>query len=195
MISGIPSRTLNLLLIFACAAAQAGSEETEPVAAFLATLAPPQEGAIPFVERRMSALLMEPIVVRGELRISKDGAIDKRVSLPAEERVRITARTLTLERRGKTRTVNLAGDARWRAFHAGIVGLMNRDAAALNRVFAVRLHQRAGDWILELRPRVSGGKRGVTLITAAGTRATLLSLRLDEGEGEWQEMTFPPAGP
>ncbi len=193
MISGIRSRALALLLIFACAAAQT-SEQTERVTAFLATLAPPPEGAIPFVEKRMSALLMEPIEVRGELRVSKDGAIDKRVSFPAEERVQVNAQTLTLERRGKSRTVNLAGDARWRAFHAGIVGLMNRDAVALNLVFEVSLDQHAGDWRLELTPKASGGKRSVTLISASGTGPTLLRLRLDEGEGEWQEMLFSPAG-
>ena len=195
MISGIRSCAQILLLIFACAAAQAGSEETQRVAAFLATLSPPGEGAIPFVEKRMSALLAEPIEVRGELRISKDGAIDKRVSFPAAERVQITAQTLTLERRGKSKTLNLAGDARWRAFHAGIVGLMNRDAAALSRVFEVRLHEHAGDWTLELRPVGSGRKGGVTLISATGTGATLMRLRLDEGDGEWQEMNFLPAGP
>ena len=195
MISGIRSYAQVLFLIFACAAAQAGGEQTQRVAAFLATLSRPEEGAIPFVEKRMSALLVEPLEVRGELRISKDGAIDKRVSFPTEERVQITARALTLERRGKSKTLNLAGDGRWRAFHAGIVGLMNRDAAALDRAFDVRLHEHAGDWTLELRPRVSGRKGGVTLISAAGTGPTFLRLRLDEGEGEWQEMTFPPVGP
>ena len=54
------------------------------------------------------------------------------------ERVWITARALTLEKDGKSRTMDLAGDARWRTFHAGISGLLNRDAAALDRVFSSR---------------------------------------------------------
>lgn len=187
------SRWLTLLLIGA-AAAQAGSDDLERVAAFLATLAPAPEGAIPFVERRMTALLVEPIEVRGELRIDRDGTIDKRIVSPTEERVQITARTLTLERQGKSRTLDLAGDTRWQAFHAGITGLMNRDPAALERVFTVMLDENPQGWTLELRPRVSSGKNMVTLISVSGTGATLLRLRFDQGAGEWQEMIFPQAG-
>lgn len=183
-----------MLLIFAGTVVQADSDQAERVAAFLATLAPPQEGAIPFVEKRMSALLVEPIEVRGELRVSKDGAIEKHVISPTEERVKITARTLTLERQGKSRTIDVSGDARWRAFHAGINGLMNRDPAALNLVFTVSLDERPEGWTLELRPRTSGSKNMVRLISASGVGATLLRLRLDQGEGEWQEMTFLQGG-
>lgn len=188
------SRALVLLLTLAAAAVQAGVEPAGRVAAFLAGLAPPPAGAIPFVERRMSALLVEPIEVRGELKISPDGVIDKHVTLPAEERVQITARTLTVERRGKSRTIDVAGDARWRAFHAGITGLMNRDPAVLDRVFTVSLVEQPEGWTLELRPRDTGGRNMVTLITASGVGPLLLRLRLEQGQGEWQEMTFPQAG-
>ncbi len=193
MISGIRSRGLTLLLIVATAV-QAGSDDPERVAAFLARLAPAPEGAIPFVERRMSVLLVEPIELRGELRIYRDGTIDKRVVLPTEERVRITARTLTLERQGKSRTLDLTGDARWQAFHAGIIGLMNRDPAALDGVFTIKLDEDPQGWTLELRPRVSSRKDMFTLISASGTGVTLLRLRFDQGQGEWQEMIFPQAG-
>ena len=63
-------------------------EGTDRVAALFATLAPPPDGAIPFVEMRMSSLLVEPIEVRGELQLGKDGAIDKQVFEPTAERVR-----------------------------------------------------------------------------------------------------------
>ncbi|MEQ1801088.1 MAG: LolA-related protein [Gammaproteobacteria bacterium] len=188
------SRTLILLLLFVCSVARAGSDEAERVASFLATLAPVPDGAIPFLERRMSSLLTEPIEVRGELRIGKDGVIDKRVTSPVEERVQITARTLTLERKGTSRTVNLAGDPRWQAFHAGITGLMNRDPAALDRAFTVRLEEGPQGWILELRPKGPRRKNMVELISASGRGPNLLGLRLDQGGGEWQEMSFLLAG-
>ena len=142
----------------------------------------------------MSALLAEPIEVHGELMLGKDGSIDKHVTAPAEERVRITAGALTLEKGGKSRTVDLAGDTRWRAFHAGITGLLNRDAATLVRVFKVTLTESAEGWTLELRPRMSVGRNMVTLIRASGSGRQFQRLRLEQGEAEWQEMTFPQEG-
>lgn len=195
------SRAFALLLVLGAAfmeagaqdAALAGGDPADPVAAFVAALDPPPAGAMPFVERRMSPLLAEPIEVRGELRLGRDGVIDKRITSPVEERVQITARTVTLERRGRSRTLDVGGDPRWQAFHAGITGLMNRDPAGLNRVFTITLEQRPDGWTLELRPRTPGDSSMVRLITASGTGTTLLGLRLDQGEGEWQEMTFPQA--
>lgn len=193
MTSGPRSRFLACVLLLAgAAAAQAAGDDR--VGSFLATLAPPREGPIPFLELRMSALLVEPIEVRGELRLGKDGSIDKHVTSPVEERVRITAGALTLEKGGKSRTVDLAGNARWRAFHAGITGLLNRDAAALERVFGVTLTEAPDGWVLELRPRVSGGKNMVTVIRASGAGPQLRSLRLEQGPSEWQEMTFTGQG-
>ena len=88
---------------------------------------------------------------------------------------------------------SLAGDPRWRAFYAGITGLLNRDSTALSRAFNVELTQLPDSWTLELRPRASG-KNVVTRISASGAGARLLRLRIEQGESEWQEMTFPRTG-
>lgn len=194
MTSEMRSIGLGLWLLLAAAGAPAGTPAgTERVAALLATLEPPPAGVIPFTEKRMSALLEAPLELRGELQLGKDGAIDKHVLEPAEERVLVTARTLTLERDGKTRTIDLAGDRRWQAFHAGITGLLNRDLPALERVFSITLDETADGWTLQLRPRAAGGRNMITVISASGQGPRLLRLRLEQGENEWQEMTFPQA--
>lgn len=188
------SRVLVLLLVLVCGDCRAEGDEADRVAGFLATLAPAPDVAIPFVEKRMSSLLAEPIELRGVLSVSRDGTIDKRVISPVSERVLITAGTLTLERQGKVRTLNLAGDPRWRTFHAGIAGLMNRDPEALGQAFVVRLADGPDGWTLELRPKGPRRKNMVELISASGRGPNLLTLRLDQGAGEWQVMTFLPPG-
>lgn len=182
------------MLLAAAPARAASPEGTDRVAALFATLAPPPVGAFPFVEERMSSLLVAPIQMRGELQLGPDGAIDKRVFEPTAERVLVTARVLTVERDGRTRTIDLAGDRRWRTFHAGISGLLNRDVATLGRVFSITLNESPDGWTLELRPRIAGGEGMIRLISASGRGPRLLRLRLEQGAGEWQEMVFPQAG-
>jgi hypothetical protein len=198
MISGILRRVaVGAFLLGAALAsaatvpAPAGDEvATARLAAFLAGLAPPPQGPIPFREKRMSALLTEPLEVRGELTLGPDGTLDKHVTEPADERVVIKAGSLTLVRGGKTRVLDLGGDRRWRAFHAGITGLMNRDVQALTRVFSVALEETPGGWTLRLRPRATTGKNGVSQIVAFGQGKQLQGLRIEQGADEWQEMTF-----
>ena len=101
-------RACVFLLAGVAASAQATAAD-DRVAGFLATLAPAPEGTIPFVEKRMSALLAEPIELRGELQLGPDGAIDQRVFEPTAERVLVTARVLTVERDGRTRTIEPGG--------------------------------------------------------------------------------------
>lgn len=144
---------------------------------------------MPFVEKRMSPLLAEPLEAHGEIRIWPDGTIDKRVTSPVNERVRISAGTLVLERAGRSRTINLGGDPRWRAFHAGIAGLLNRDATAL-AAFDPVLTESADGWTLELRPRDDRGRATIKVITASGEGPDLLRLRFEQSDDEWQEMTF-----
>jgi hypothetical protein len=187
MTSGARSLAAAVLLV---AAAASRGEAPARLAVFLATLAPPPDVPLPFVERRMSSLLATPLEMRGELTLGADGSIDKRVTAPAEERVLIAGGTLTLERDGSRRTLDLGGDARLRAFNVGIVGLMRRDAQAIDRVFECSLEEGAAGWTLTLRPRSVRGANALTVIRASGAGPRLLTLRLEQGEGEWQEMAF-----
>ncbi len=191
MISGADRVLAVALLLLGHAAYGAGDPQ---LAGFLATLSPAPQGPMPYVEQRMSALLAAPLEVRGDLTLGADGSIDKRVTAPAPESLRITATSLTLEKGGKRRVIKLSGDPRWRAFHAGVVGLLNRDAAALERVFAATLVESPAGWTLDLRPLKSAGRNGITLVRATGTGTRLVRLRLEQGSAEWQELDFAVAG-
>jgi hypothetical protein len=197
MISGTPrfgSRLAVMLcaLSFAttCAAATLSNER---LTQFLAGLTAAPTEVLPYEEQRMSAVLSVPLQLGGELRVAPNGDIDKRVLQPFQERVVIRAGSLTIEQRGKARTLNLANDRRWREFYAGITGLLNRDAAALQRVFEVTLRESASDWTLHLQPRAAAGKVGLTAIIASGRAAQLTALRIEHGPDEWQEMRFTVA--
>ena len=197
-------RPLPLLLLLAVTTATAASSVAGPrvesaadpaaLTAFLESLAPAPAGPIPFVEKRMSALLTAPLELRGELTLGRDGTIDKRVVTPIAERVVISAGSLQIERDGKTRTMQLGRDGRWQAFHAGMTGLMRHDVQALTRVFVVTLEQSSTSWTIRLVPRESAGKKPATSITATGRGALLLAMRMDQGADEWQEMQFPEHG-
>lgn len=194
MTFGLRSFVLILLLPLFAAAAEPVSDSSQRLALFLASLAPPSEQPMPFVERRMSSLLAEPLELRGELQIGKDGTIDRHVLAPVEERMRINATSLTLERDGRTRTVELRRDAGWQAFHSGISGLLNRDQAALERVFSIQLEETASGWRLELHPRRSRSSNPISLVRAEGFGPDLFRLRLEFGSAEWQEIDFVRPG-
>ena len=197
-------RPLLLLSLLVATAAAAVSSVAGPsieraadpaaLTAFLESLAPAPAGPIPFVEKRMSALLTAPLELRGELTLGRDGTIDKRVITPIEERIVISAGSLQIERDGKIRTMQLGRDRRWQAFHAGMTGLLRQDVQALTRVFVVTLEQTSTSWTMRLVPRESAGKKLVTSITATGRGSQLLALRMDQGTDEWQEMQFPDRG-
>lgn len=193
MTSGLPDRHWLAAVALALFATTSAAAPNPDLQRFLATLAPASAAPLSYVERRMSALLTAPLEFRGELTLGPDGSIDKRVSAPLTERVLITSRTLTLETAGKRRVLNLGSDARWRAFHAGIVGLLRRDGAALERVFQVKLNEQPEGWTLELRPQQSMGKNGISLIRATGVGDRLMRLRLEQTADEWQEMDFSSA--
>jgi hypothetical protein len=182
------------LLACSAVARAAGDAAGGPVAAFLAALPPPTQAAIPFVETRMSSLLKDPIEVRGEIRVGADGTIDKQVFAPAAERLQISAHGVSIERNGQTRRLDLASDRRWRAFHAGLAGLLTRDAATLQAAFDVTLDESPDGWSLQLRPRAGGGRSPIRLISATGRGPQLLRLRVEQDDNDWQDMSFRPAG-
>jgi Outer membrane lipoprotein carrier protein LolA-like len=195
----IVRRTLLVLLCalsspLASSAQAAQSLSRDQLAVFLRTLSAPPTAALPFVEHRMSKLLREPLQLTGELRIEADGAIDKRILKPFQERVQIKSDTLIIEGGQGRRTVNLARDKRWRAFHAGIAGLINRDATALSAAFAVTLEQSAEAWTMRLQPR-GDTARSAPMIIATGKTSALTDLRIEQSKSEWQAMHFTSAAP
>lgn len=190
MTCGSTSRLLLALWLCGLATAGASADSGGDVSRLLQSLDLPPPGPIGFVEQRMSALFTEPIEAHGEISLGPDGSIEKRVTAPTQERVRISADAVTVERSGTSRTAELAGDARWKAFHAGITGLLNRNAAALEQAFEISLDESPQGWRLELRPRSGGGRMIITRISAYGEGSNLRRLRIEQGDTDWQEMTF-----
>jgi hypothetical protein len=164
--------------------------DPERLERFLSGLAAAPSTPIPFVEKRMSAVFAEPLELHGELRIDAAGNIEKRILRPVHEVVRISADTLVVEQQGKIRTLRLANDRRWREFHAGVMGLLSRDAIALGSAFEVGLEQAGGDWALRLVPRAKTGRDGITALVASGRGDRLRVLRIEQARDEWQEMRF-----
>ncbi len=158
---------------------------SQRLATLLASLPPTPREPIAFTEQRMSPLLSRPLEFRGELLIEPDGSIDKRLEGPGGERVTIQAGSLKIEQRGGTRILNLANNRRWREFHAGLAGLLNRDAAALQQGFNFTIEETAKSWRLLLRPRT-----GKLKITASGEPGRITTLRIEQGQNDWQELRF-----
>jgi hypothetical protein len=172
-----------------------GAAAADELAALLAGLDPAPAGALAFEEARMSSLLAEPLALRGELTVGPDGVIDKRIPAPFAARLRVDGSSVAIERDGQVRRVPLAGDRRWQALHAGIVGLVGRDAALIRRSFAAEVDRTAAGWRLRLVPRGAPGRSPVRAIVATGVAGRLLTLRIDLGADEWQELRFAVPAP
>lgn len=197
MTSGRPRRRwLALAVVLAGLVVRPGAAGADDeLAALLAGLDPAPAGALAFEEVRMSSLLAEPLALRGELTVGPDGVIDKRITAPFAERLRVDGSSVAIERDGQVRRVPLAGDRRWQALHAGIVGLVGRDAALIRRSFAAEVDRSAAGWRLRLVPRGAPGRSPVRAIVATGVAGRLLTLRIDLGADEWQELRFAVPAP
>jgi hypothetical protein len=180
-----------MTVLVAGAASAATRAEVEQL---LSTLTPVPADPLPFVERRMSRLFAQPLELRGEIRVDANGQIDKRITAPFAERLRIDATEVVIERDGQRRRFALGTDARWRAFHSGLSGLLRRDAAALLAVFDARIAGTGAGWTLTLQPRSTRRRSPVRAIIATAVDGRITTVRIEQADDEWQELQFvvPP---
>ena len=143
-----------------------------------------------FVEHRYLHVLKKPLVVSGTLAYTAPGRLQKDTLAPKPEHVVIDGDTLTVEREGKTETLQLADYPQIGALIEGIRGTLAGDLATLDRVYTVHLDGSAEAWQLRLEPRDPKTQAIVQAIVISGSRARIERIDTQESEGDRSEMTI-----
>jgi hypothetical protein len=170
----------------------AHGDDSARVAAILAGIETPRDEPIPFMEKRQSQLLEEPLVLYGDVLFTQEGTLSKRIERPIQERVTISADSMELERKGRVRRVSLDKRAGVKVFYAGMRALLDGDTNALFELFDVSAANDEVYWSIQLVPKEADLRTFVEKLTISGKGGRVLTVHTDQPGGDWQEMSFDP---
>jgi Outer membrane lipoprotein carrier protein LolA-like len=106
---------------------------------------------VPYVEKKFSALLSQPVVSSGTLVYRRPDVVEKNMVAPRQESYRIAGRDLTMTRDGRQRRIALSSEPLLAASAASLRGVLSGDAKQLGEYFRLALDGTEGDWKLEMR--------------------------------------------
>ncbi|HEY9183452.1 MAG TPA: LolA-related protein [Gammaproteobacteria bacterium] len=159
-----PARAALLVLLLTATSATGAPDSAE----LIARLAREPPTTVAFVEVRFSSLLVEPLVVGGELDYESGKTLRRRVETPYRETTTISGDTVRVERDGESRTLALRRAPELRGLLMGMVGLLGGDAAFLNQHFAITAIGDEATWQLDLAPTDDRVRQRLRAITATG---------------------------
>ncbi|MDH3510047.1 MAG: hypothetical protein OER85_04230 [Gammaproteobacteria bacterium] len=183
------------LAVFLLLPLLAHGDDAVRVATILGGIDTPRGEPIPFIEKRQSQLLEEPLVLYGNVLFTQEGTLSKRIERPFQERVTISANSMELERKGRVRRVSLDKRAGVKVFYAGMRALLERDTDALIELFDVSTFaDEEANWRIELVPKEAGLRTFVEQLIISGRGSHVLTVHTDQPGGDWQEMSFDRSG-
>jgi hypothetical protein len=158
-------------------------------------LAMRRHGRVEFVEQHFLAILNHPVESSGELRYDAPDHLEKRTLLPRPEDLVLDGGTLSVERGGRRRVVDLHRYPQVQPFVESIRATLAGDRRALERVFHVEFAGGMQRWSLNLTPLDRQVARVVKQVTIDGSRDQLLRVEIRQPDGDRSLMTLrtPPA--
>jgi len=143
-----------------------------------------------FTETKQSALLSEPLVLKGSLVYARPDRLEKNVLAPYEERTVIAGNSVTIDNRTlkQKRTFSLAASGAISALVESMRATLAGDRAALERHYSVQLEGRADAWTLSLAPREPKLAAMVKRIQIAGVRERVKRIDIEEASGDRSVM-------
>jgi len=146
----------------------------------------PRDTLVPFTELRMNALLEEPLELSGELLYESDGSLSKLISAPVSETIRITTKSVRIERNGEVRELPLRKARELAEFYAGLRALLNGDLVELRALFQISDIATAPDWAVDLVPRSGRLKKFAPRLVVSGTGSQLMEIKVLRADNDWQ---------
>lgn len=166
----------------------------EPLDALLARISRPVPASTVFVEQRSSALLEEPLLLRGRLARPDPGTLVREVDQPWRETTTIASGQVRVEREGRdARRFALRNAPELEALLASFHGLLSGDRALLERHYRLELVQDGQSWQLSLVPRASRLSRKVASVRLSGRADELRCMEIVEADGDASRMLLAGA--
>lgn len=143
----------------------------------------------PYVEKKFSALLSQPVVSSGTLVYRRPDVVEKNMAVPREESYRIAGRELTVTRNGQQKRIALSSEPLLAAFAASLRGVLSGDAKQLGEYYRLALEGTESDWKLEMTPIDEEIARYVRRIVVSGRGARVRQIEVHEASGDRSLLT------
>ncbi len=164
----------------------------DTLGALLEALTTEREATLAFEERRDDPMLEFPETRSGSLAFEPPDTLTRQVDGPRGETVHIEGDTLTLERRGSSREIDLNEQPALATLTGLFRALLNGDREQLGANFEIELTGDMEAWTLELVPRDRALRRMVPELTLTGAGDELRELITVEAGGHQSHMRFEP---
>lgn len=166
------------------ATAAAGWGLPELMAGFAAV----EESHARFHEEKHLAMLTEPLRLAGTLRYVRPDRIEKHVSQPHAESLRIDRDRLEWESGGQTRVLSLRSQPQLWALAESLRATLAGDLPALQRHYAVKLDGTRAQWTITLTPRYESLSDFIEQIRLQGRGSQLRQVDIAEANGDRSRM-------
>ena len=184
-------KTLSIMLIFTGPTLA----NDEGLAEQLAAVASLRSDRIAFTEEQYSPIFSEPAVNTGYLALdAESGALIKNVDTPEAIRMLVDDQDMLITQDGRTRRISLRKRPEMQALFQSIQSLLRGDIAGLERYFALEFTPEGDQWTLVLTPLHERLARRVEELRVFGENASILSIRTQRAEDDYDVMTLHPAG-
>jgi hypothetical protein len=153
-------------------------------------LAARRHGEVSFVEQHFMKLTRRPVESLGELTYDAPDRLEKRTIEPRPETLKVAGDVLTIERKGRSRVLDLQAYPAAAPFVDSIRATLAGDLGTLERIFSVDYAGDLSRWSLTLAPRDPQVARLVSQVRIDGARDTLLTVEILERDGDRSLMTL-----
>jgi outer membrane lipoprotein-sorting protein len=179
--------TIGALLLLSSGTAFA---EDGDLGELMRQMAARQHGQVSFVEQHFLKLLKRPVESFGELTYDAPDRLEKRTIEPKPETLAVTGDVLTIERGGRTRTLELKAYPSIAPFIESMRATLAGDLASLERLFNVDYTGTLARWTLTLTPRDARAARTVSAVRIEGGGNALTRVEILETDGDRSLMTL-----
>ena len=137
-----------------------------------------------FHEEKHLAMLTEPLQLSGTLHYVRPDQIEKRITQPYAESMRINRDRLEWETQGRTRTLSLRSQPQIWALAESLRATLAGDLPALQRHYTVKLEGTRTQWTITLEPRYDSLAQFIEQIRLQGRDNQLRQVEIIEANGD-----------
>ncbi len=148
-----------------------------------------KEARATFIERKYLKVLNTPLESSGKLIYIAPFRLEKYTLAPKPESMVVEQDTLTLERSGRKRTLQIQDYPVLWAFVESIRGTLKGDLSALRQFYQVELSGTQQAWQLALQPMDKKMIALIKTIKLQGSKERLNAIEIIEAEGDRSVMT------
>jgi hypothetical protein len=149
-----------------------------------------RHGKARFVERKYMKVLQSPLELTGTLTYEAPARLVKQTLQPRPETVTVEGDRLTLERRGRERTLRLQDYPVLWAFVESIRSTLNGDLAGLRQFYDLKLEGDQDHWTLALTPKDPKMRALIDSIQIGGHAGHVDTVEVREAKGDRSVMTI-----